>query len=113
MSAIRGQRWGWNQLDSRWARRVVLDAGVVPGDLVLDVAAGTGAMTHALVGAGARLLAIELDPQRAASLSRLPRRPFKVVSNLPFGITTSLVKRLISPGSRLIRAELLVPWHAA
>ena len=88
-------------------------------------------MTHALVGAGARRLAIELDPQRAASLSnqlgqhdltvvragasdlRLSRRPFKVVSNPPFGITTSLVKRLLSPGSRLIRAELLVPWHAA
>jgi 23S rRNA (adenine-N6)-dimethyltransferase len=26
---------------------------------------------------------------------RLPRRPFKVVSNPPFGITTSLVKRLV------------------
>jgi 23S rRNA (adenine-N6)-dimethyltransferase len=72
-----------------------------------------------------------LHPQRAAYLRgqfdqrdvrvvhadgsdlRLPRRPFKVVSNPPFGITTSLVKRLVSPGSRLIRADLLVPWHAA
>jgi 23S rRNA (adenine-N6)-dimethyltransferase len=131
VSAIRGPRWGWHQLDSRWARRVVADAGVVPGDLVLDVGAGTGAITRALVAAGAHVVAIELHPQRAAYLRnqfdqrdvtvvrvdasdlRLPRRPFKVVSNPPFGVTTSLVKRLVSPGSRLIRADLLVPWHAA
>ncbi|MGA2837110.1 MAG: rRNA adenine N-6-methyltransferase family protein [Acidimicrobiales bacterium] len=131
MSAIRGPRWGWHQLDSRWARRVVADAGVVPGDLVLDVGAGTGAITRALAAVGASVIAIELHPQRAAYLRnqfnrcdvtvvgadasdlRLPRRPFKVVSNPPFGITTSLVKRLVSPGSRLIRADLVVPRHAA
>jgi 23S rRNA (adenine-N6)-dimethyltransferase len=131
VSAIRGPGWGWHQLSSRWARRVVADAGIAPGDLVLDVGAGTGAITRALVAAGARVVAIELHPQRAAYLRgqfdqrdvtvvcadasdlRLPRRSFKVVSNPPFGITTSLVKRLVSPGSRLIRADLLVPWHAA
>ena len=128
---MHGPRWGWHQLDSRWAFRVVADAGVVPGDLVVDVGAGTGAITRALVAAGARIVAIELHSQRAAYLRnqfgqrdvtvvradasdlRLPRRPFKVVSNPPFGITTSLVKRLVSPGSRLIRADLIVPWHAA
>ncbi len=131
MSAIREPRWGWHQLDSRWARRFVADAGVLPGDLVLDVGAGTGSITRALVAAGACVVAIELHPQRAEHLRnrfdqcdvtvvradaadlRLPRRPFKVVSNPPFGIATSLVKRLVSPGSRLIRADLLVPWHAA
>jgi 23S rRNA (adenine-N6)-dimethyltransferase len=129
--AIREPRWGWHQLDSRWARRFVADAGVLPGDLVLDVGAGTGSITRALVGAGARVVAIELHPQRAAQLRnqfsrsavtvvradaadlRLPRRPFKVVSNPPFGITTSFVKRLVSPDSRLIRADLVMPWHAA
>ena len=35
------------------------------------------------------------------------------VSKPPLGITTALVKRLVSPGSRLVRADLLVPWHAA
>lgn len=131
MPASRGPRWGWHQLDSRWARRFVADAGVLPGDLVLDVGAGTGSITRALVAVGARVVAVELHSPRAAHLRnqfdqydvtvvradaadlRLPRRPFKVVSNPPFGITTSLVKRLVSPGSRLIRADLLVPWHAA
>jgi 23S rRNA (adenine-N6)-dimethyltransferase len=131
VSAIRGPRWGWHQLDSRWARRFVADSGVRPGDLVLDVGAGTGSITCALVAAGAHVVAIELHSQRAAHLRnqfdqcdvtvvcadaadlRLPRRPFKVVSNPPFGITTSLVKRLVSRGSRLIRAHLLVPRHTA
>lgn len=131
MSAQRGPWWGWHQLDSSWAHRVVGDAGVVSGDLVLDVGAGNGVLTRALVAAGAHVIAIELHPHRAAGLRdqfdrsevtvvradasdlRLPRRPFKVVANPPFGITTSLVKRLVSPGSRLIRADLIVPWHAA
>ncbi len=131
MSPIRGPRWGWHQLDSRLARRVVADAGVVPGDLVLDVRAGIGAITGALVAAARRVVAIELTPEHAAYLRnqfdqrdvtvvrpdafdlRLPRRPFKVVPNPPLGITTSTVKRLVNPGSRLTRAGLLVPWHAA
>jgi 23S rRNA (adenine-N6)-dimethyltransferase len=126
-----GTRWGWHQLDSRWARRVVEEAGIAPGDLVLDVGAGTGALTAALVAVGARVIAIELHPQRAAHLAerfdrrdvtvvradasdlRLPRRPFKVVANPPFGITASLVKRLLSNGSRLLRADLIVPTYAA
>jgi hypothetical protein len=43
---------------------------------------------------------------------RFPRRPFNVVSNALLGITASLVKRLVSAGRRLIRANLLVPWPA-
>ena len=131
MCAIRGPRWGWRQLDSRWARLFVADAGALPGDLVLDVGAGTGSIACAFVPAGARVVAVELRSLRAAHLRnqfdrchvtvvgidaadlRLPRRPFKVVSNPPFGITPSHVKRLVSQGSRLIRADLLVPWHAA
>jgi 23S rRNA (adenine-N6)-dimethyltransferase len=126
-----GARWGWHQLDSRWARRVVEDAGIARGDLVLDVGAGTGALTAALVAAGARVIAIELHPKRFVQLTerfdprdvtvvradaadlRLPRRPFKVVANPPFAITTSLIKRLLSNGSRLIRADLIVPSYAA
>jgi 23S rRNA (adenine-N6)-dimethyltransferase len=131
VSVIRGPRWGWHQFDSSWARRVVADAGVAPGDFVLHIGAGTGAISRALIAAGVRVVAIGLHPQRAAYLRgrfderdvtvvradasdlRLLRRRFKVVSNPPFGITTSLVEHLVSPSSRLIRADLLVPWHAA
>jgi len=131
VSAKSRARWGWHQLDSRWAERLVADARIRTGDLVLDVGAGTGAITSSLVTRGARVVAVELHPQRAAVLRqrfnldpvkvvvadasdlRLPRYPFRVVANPPFAITSALLGRLVAPGSRLIRADVVVPWHVA
>lgn len=124
-----GHRWGFHQLDSRWAAKLVAESDVGPGDLVLDVGAGRGAITSPLVTRGARVLAVELHQRRArllrdrfdadrvlvvvadASDLRLPRQPFKVVSNPPFAATTGLLRRLTAPGSRLVRADLVVPKH--
>ena len=123
-------RWGWHQLDSRWACRLAELAQVQPGDLVLDIGAGTGAITEVLVGRGATVVAFELYAKRAAHLRRrfanenvrvveadaaalrLPGRAFKVVANPPFGITTSLLRRLPSPGSRLERGAIVLPTWA-
>jgi 23S rRNA (adenine-N6)-dimethyltransferase len=101
------------------------------GDLVLDVGAGDGVITAELLRAGAHVVAIELHDQRVAALRerfvdhrvtvvradatdlRLPRRPFKVVANPPFGATTALLRRLTAPSSRLERASLVLPTYAA
>ncbi len=98
---------------------------------MLDIGAGTGALTAALLGREARVVAFELHPQRARVLRRrfagarftvvqadaadlrLPRRPFRVVANPPFGITTALLRRLLSSGSRLATADLVVPRYVA
>jgi 23S rRNA (adenine-N6)-dimethyltransferase len=124
-------RWGLHQLDSRWAAKLVADANVHPGDLVIDVGAGYGAITASLVSCGARVIAVELHRSRAAWLReefctdpvvvvvadaadlRLPTRPFRVVANPPFASTVGLLRRLTAPGSRLVRADLLVPSHVA
>jgi 23S rRNA (adenine-N6)-dimethyltransferase len=113
------------------ARRLVDGAAISPGDLVVDIGAGTGALTAPLVAAGARVVAVELHPGRAQVLRerfagapvtvvrtdaadlRLPRRPFRVVANPPFAITTAVVKRLVGPGSRLVTADLVVPRGVA
>jgi 23S rRNA (adenine-N6)-dimethyltransferase len=131
VSAGRRTRWGWHQLADDWARRLVVEAGIRPGDLVLDVGAGAGALTGPLVRMGARVIAVELHPRRAPQLRnrfadaavtvvrtdasdlRLPRRPFRVVANPPFGITRALIRRLVSQGSRLVIADLVVPQHVA
>jgi len=126
-----GQRWGWHRLADDWATRLVADAGVRRGDLVLDVGAGTGVITAARVAAGAHVISVELHPERSAALRVrfadapvrvvqvdaadlwLPRRPFRVVANPPFAITTALVRRLTARGSRLRRADLVLQRAAA
>lgn len=130
MAGGRPPAWGWYRLEPSWAERLVAEAGVAPGDLVLDVGAGDGALTAPLVARGARVVAIELHPGRAAALRRrfgrdvrvvqadaadlrLPRRPFRVVANPPWAITEPLLRRLLHPGSRLVRADLLLQRAAA
>jgi 23S rRNA (adenine-N6)-dimethyltransferase len=124
--------WGWYPLRDAWARRIVAASGVTPGDLVLDVGAGAGALTVPLLDAGARVIAIELHPQRLAMLRqlassrprltvvradaadlRLPRRPFRVVANPPYAVTSALLTRLLAPGSRLSAAHLVLQRAAA
>lgn len=95
------------------------------GDLVIDVGAGLGALTRPLLDRGATVIAIERHPGRAAALERelgdrvrvvradaadlkLPRRPFHVVANPPYAITTPLLGRLLHPGSRLVSAHVVL-----
>ncbi|MEP6665471.1 MAG: rRNA adenine N(6)-methyltransferase family protein [Nocardioidaceae bacterium] len=118
------RQWGWHCLGPEWAQRVVDASAVGAGDLVLDVGAGTGALTAPLVAAGARVVAVELNPERAASLKerfgdavtvvradlrdlRLPRRPFRVVASPPYSASADLLRLLMST-DRLLSADLVL-----
>jgi 23S rRNA (adenine-N6)-dimethyltransferase len=122
--------WGWHRLDRSWAIRLVADAEIRPGALVVDIGAGTGVLTDALLGCGAHVVAVELHRQRVHFLKqryagqavtvvhadagdlRLPRRRFLVVANPPFVIVPALLRRLLASGSRLEAAHLVVSRYA-
>jgi 23S rRNA (adenine-N6)-dimethyltransferase len=122
-------------VDRRAVEGLVDGSGAGAGDLVLDIGAGNGLISEALARRGARVLAIERDPALARRLRArfgtgsavtvveadvlampLPSEAFRVVANIPFGITTRILRRLLEDpgrGGGLTRADLIVQAEVA
>ena len=128
----RRRRLGQNFLDPATADQIVDQAGFLPGELVIEVGAGAGALTRALARRALRVVAVEPDPHWARRLrdqmvgSRTqvvasdfltiapPREPFRIVGSLPFGRTTDILRRLLDdPATSLRRADVIVQWEVA
>lgn len=105
-------------IDENVALKIVRTAAVVPGDAVLEIGPGPGALTSPLLAAGAKVMAVEKDPVFARELGRLQTPderlfsfhadflefplsglpfppPLKVVANLPYHITTPILEKLL------------------
>lgn len=132
--AVRQRVYSQNFLiDRRAIDGLVAGSGVQPGDLVVDIGAGNGLITAALVRRDARVVAIERDPALVQRLrdrfgpgsgvtvvagdvltTPFPREPFAVVANIPFSITTKILRRLLGDtGARLRRADVIVQAEVA
>lgn len=55
-------------IDANTVRKIVRDAGVQPGEHVIEVGPGVGSLTLGLLEAGAKVTAIEIDPILAGAL---------------------------------------------
>lgn len=102
-------------------------------ETVLDLGAGKGALTFTLAGIAGRVIAVENDPRfadmlrnKARAFSNVavvernilhlnwPKRPFCVVANIPYSITTPIMMKLLdSSGSHFRCAVLLIEYGAA
>jgi 23S rRNA (adenine-N6)-dimethyltransferase len=100
---------------------------------VLDLGAGGGILTRALVRAGGRVRAVELDAaalrqlrarfggdprveivEEDARTVRLPDEPFAVVANLPFAAGTAILRHLLGdPRVQLTQLDAIVEWRLA
>jgi 23S rRNA (adenine-N6)-dimethyltransferase len=119
-------------VDRRAIESLVDGSGVGEGDLVLDIGAGNGLISGALARRGARVLAVERDPGLAERLrakfatwplvtvveadvltTPLPSEPYRVVANIPFGITTKILRRLLDDSGGLARADVIVQAEVA
>ena len=108
------------------------EAGIAPGDHVVDIGAGTGVITSALADAGATVTALEADPALATVLERRfggravtvvrvdagrwawPSEPFSVVSNLPVAGSGAILRGLLrDPRCGLAHAHVIVQWEFA
>ncbi len=125
------KKFGQNFLtDTNLLRAIaVVDAGVREGDMVLEIGAGAGALTTELSkasGRGGKVISVEIDktlndflaqkfsgtnvefmfgdilkipPQQIAA--KFANKPFKVVANLPYYISTPIIFYLIESGLKI------------
>ncbi len=138
------KRFGQNFLhDCNQMARILDAAAIAPGQTILEVGAGTGALSERLVEAGVRLVAVEVDrdlePILRARLApfadrveliigdildgkhhlnpavrqRLGDRPFQLIANLPYNIASPLLVNLAVDYPAMTGAIVMVQKEVA
>jgi len=117
-------------VDANTVRRIARLAGVGPGDRVLEIGAGLGSLTLALIETGATVTAMEVDRHLLAPLRTvldphgvrvhhadalhanydeiLQGQPTAVVANLPYNVATPLVLHLLETEPLITRMLVMV-----
>nr|WP_208407340.1 16S rRNA (adenine(1518)-N(6)/adenine(1519)-N(6))-dimethyltransferase RsmA [Amycolatopsis granulosa] len=126
--------------DPNTVRRIVDLSGVGPGDHVLEVGPGLGSLTLGLLGSGARLTAVEIDPvlarrlpatvaERASGAAErftvrtqdalklratdLADQPTHLVANLPYNVAVPVVLHLLAELPSLAHGLVMVQTEVA
>ncbi len=127
------KRLGQNFLiDPNMIRKIVDLANLGPADQVLEIGAGTGTLTLALAGTGARVLTYEVDERLApvleevlggvdnaevrfadAAAAPVPDGRWTVVANLPYYLSTTLLLDWLQAGPQPERFVVMVQSEVA
>jgi 16S rRNA (adenine1518-N6/adenine1519-N6)-dimethyltransferase len=113
-------------------RAIVAATAPGPSEQIVELGAGLGTLTTALIEAGARVIAIERDPDMIqvltadlvpkglvlkpgdaaevdyAALKREPSERVCVVGNLPYAITGAILRNLVDSRAHISRAIVMV-----
>lgn len=112
--------------------RLLATSSIQPGELVLDLGAGTGTLTDRLVNWGCNVIAVEKELSLTSLLGKrfaqtrhvqilqcdvlhmpLPACNYKVFSNIPFDVTASIVSRLTRAKNAPEEAYLVMQRESA
>jgi len=118
--------------DRGLVRKLVAKAGISRNDLTLDIGAGKGIITEVLSEIAGPVISLELDLKLHQELKEkfsgnskvvvsnenflqfaLPTVPYKVFSNIPFSITSSIVTKLLFTGRVPVDSYLVMQKEAA
>ena len=122
--------------DQNLARWIVAQLNACPGNKLIEIGPGLGALTDAALATGASLTALEKDGRLADFLTKRfagrenlrvihgdaldyevrtlwPRRPVKVFGNLPYYVSTPLLFHFTSPAAPVERAVFLLQRELA
>lgn len=120
-------------IDANIVRKIADSVDIEPGDRILEIGPGPGALTEEFLRRGAHVIAIEKDPRFAEALKRLQidnrltvyeadvlafdfstlPSSLKIAANLPYHITTPILERLCQHGSHFTSAHLMVQKEVA
>lgn len=128
-------------IDGNIIRNMIKESGIGPGDPVLEIGPGPGALTEALLSAGAHVVAVETDPVLAQALNDLkgetgflkviqkdilktsweeilsafPNRQKKIhlIANLPYHITTPVLTKFVTKENDISQILVMVQDEVA
>lgn len=131
------RRLGQNFLvDRNLLLALVRDAQIEPGEKVLEVGPGTGALTRELLAAGADVTAIEFDRRLAAYLTEelaheahfrlvegdacqvelatlMGEGPYRCIANLPYSASSPFLMRVLSTPNPPVQLHILLQREMA
>ncbi|BCR05332.1 ribosomal RNA small subunit methyltransferase A [Desulfuromonas versatilis] len=123
------KRFGQNFLrDPNIVRKIIAAAGLEPGDRVVEIGPGLGALTEHLLEAAGRVHVLEIDRDLARQWAERPEPnlvvhegdalrldwavlfdhpPYKMVANLPYNISSQILFKVLEHRERFSRLILM------
>jgi 23S rRNA (adenine-N6)-dimethyltransferase len=111
---------------------LITNSSIKPEDTVLDIGAGSGSITKVLAARAKRVIAYEADERLATNLiaqyvvqpqveivmgdflaSPLPTEAYKVFANIPFNLTSDIVRKLLDGFNPPVDCYLILQREAA